>query len=155
MPAVALGSRCTLLSFCQVPFSVQFSVGKAGSVVNLHTIHQLYVTLLFSTFREKLPRSKENFRLESDSGKRAMAVHPTPPLLQLGASTTIENCCCASCNFILVKRLLGGCRYTFTQVCCCSHFRGQRHSHLKRCNNLCRVTANRPHTQTRLSAVHT
>ena len=126
---VALGSRCTLVSFCQVPFSVQFSVGKAGSVVNLHTwtIHQLYVTLLFSTFREKLPRSKENFRLESDSGKRAMAVHPTPPLLQLGASTTIENCCCASCNFILVKRLFDGCRYTFTASLwlSCSHSCGQ------------------------------
>ena len=46
-------------------------------------------TLMRSDPREKLPRSKEKFRLENDSGKRDGGSTTSPFSVAAGASTTI------------------------------------------------------------------
>ena len=57
--------------------------------VGFRQITSLIEALYLMTSREKLPRSKEKFRLENDSGKRDGGSTTSPFSVAAGASTTI------------------------------------------------------------------
>ena len=81
------------------------------TIVNLKFAH-VVITSEVLTSREKLPRSKEKFRLESDSGKRD-GCSPTSPFSVAAGSLKLQQHPCEAVTRWMSIHL--------HKVCCCSH----------------------------------